>query len=202
MSRDKFEDFNNPFLGLDVGIQGWGALTFGEGTIGDNADDRELIMAAYVVRGELPDPDEDPDELGEDDWGELVEGDDRSLDDFMHQGEERVDYWLGELDNGLSRDELLGQMLYEASYGNDGRNTDESNIQFRQAMSEELKARLDAGEIDEDNLLEVAMAARKAAGDSVAANYSFTVAEADDEADLPVWFSKHQRHRREHGRRA
>ena len=147
---------------------------------------RELVMAAYVMRGELDAPDVLDEMHGDGTWESLVAGD-SSLDDYMHEGEARADYWLGELDNGLSGDELLGQMLYEASYGNDGRNTDESNIQFRQAMAENLKDRNDAGEIDETNLPDVAMAARQEAGDSVAANFSFSLAEAA-EVDLPVWF--------------
>ncbi|MCG5531437.1 hypothetical protein LRD18_11330, partial [Halorhodospira halochloris] len=145
---------------------------------------RELVMAAYVMRGEL----DRPDDMEDDTWEALVAGEMELDDAELHEGEARTEYWLGRLDSGLSGDELLGQMLYEASYGNDGLNTDESNIQFRQAMSEKLKAKLDAGEIEDDNLLDVAGAARKEAGDSVAANFSMSLEDAA-EGDLPVWFS-------------
>ncbi|MCG5531778.1 hypothetical protein LRD18_13120, partial [Halorhodospira halochloris] len=148
---------------------------------------RELVMAAYVMRGEL----DAPDEMEDGTWQALVAGE-ASLDDYMHEGEARADYWLGELDNGLSGDELLGQMLYEASYGNVGRNTDPSNVEFREAMALELKARLDDGQIDETNLPEVAFEVRNEMADAVSADNEMTVEEALEAAEtdeLPTWFS-------------
>ncbi|MCG5533005.1 hypothetical protein LRF89_06055 [Halorhodospira sp. 9621] len=112
MSREDFESVDG--LWMDVSFPTWGAAS-------EIEDDRDLILAAYAVRGELS-------------VEEAEAGDTTNL----HEAEARIEYWQGQLDNGLSREELLGEMLYQAAQGNEGLNTDEEVIAFRERAANEL----------------------------------------------------------------
>ncbi|MBK1736131.1 hypothetical protein CKO15_12790 [Halorhodospira abdelmalekii] len=194
MNREAFDRFNDLFLGVDF------SAPFGTpGTLVDNiehalyerGDYVLLVKAAYAARGELTTA--------------QVADPNLDLDQAMHAGRLRVEYWVERLEQGdIEPRVLLPQMLEEASLGAQGLNTDQTHIDFRQKMAEAVRREMEicsscerrsvdldtSNDLDEESLFERVTRLRKEVGREVAEQHEakYTLLEAEQKDSLPAWY--------------